>query len=218
MKKKERVHLKDDPFVDLVENAIQFFKRFRREILWGGGALLGVLVLVLALLLIRSSSWDKENRLLTQALEVRNDTGLTVDEKIERLKVLNAQRGIAAVTPLFVAQLYYEKGEFTHAHEALNKFSDSWIPLINDQKRMLEAEILSALGKDKEAQDILNLLLSAAETQLSKDYVLLNLAKMQMKSGHNSEARNSLRRIIGEFPNSLFAQDAQTFLETLEGG
>ena len=218
MKHQEKVHLRGDPFVHFVGKSIVFFQKHKREVLWGLGA---VVLIVLALVLViyfRGSLAARENDLLTKALDIKSAPGLSVDEKIVQMKNIRPKKGISSVVALYVAQLYIEKGDYQNARTTLNGAPSSRLSFVNDQKKLLEAEILQAEGKSKEAQDILTIMLSDSRTEMAKDFILLQLARLQVKSGHKPEAVSTLERVMAEFPNSMFAVEARNLLGSLDEG
>ena len=215
MKHQEKVHLREDPFAHFIEKSIVFFQKHKREILWGLGVVaLTVLVLVLVVF-FRGSSLARENDLLTKALDIKSAPGLSVDEKIVQMKSIRPKKGVSSVIALYVAQLYFEKGDFQNARTALSATPSSRLSFVNDGKKMLEAEILQAQGKSKEAQDILTIMLSDSRTEMAKDFILLQLARLQIKSGHKPEAISTLERVMAEFPNSMFSAEARSLLDSL---
>ena len=73
MKKKEKDHLKADPFVHFFETTFTFFKHNRRSIVMAAGALALVVLILLAALLFRNLSSTGENKLYNQAFRIQAD-------------------------------------------------------------------------------------------------------------------------------------------------
>lgn len=216
MKHQEKVHLREDPLLHFFEKALIFFQKYKREIVWGAGVIALVVLIAVVLLYFQGSTVTSENKLLARGLEIKNSSGLSVDEKIGRLKNIRPKKGISSVIGLYMAQLYVEKGDYPNALDALRGAPTSRIRIVNDQKRLLEAQILQFEGKSKEAEDMLTIMLSDSQTEVARDFVLFQLAKLQARSGHKQEAVSTLQRMMADFPNSMFAMEARNLLDSLE--
>jgi predicted negative regulator of RcsB-dependent stress response len=216
MKRKEKEHLKADPFVHFVEKAINFLNNNRRLILVGAGGALLLVIVLLAVFFFTNLSAAGENKLFTSAFNIHNNTTMSIEQKISKLQELKFKKGISSVGYLFIAALYYQKGDLPNAEKTLRQFSGSSIAIINDQKKTLEAQVLAAGGKSQEAINLLNLMLEDKQTQMGKELIIMMLAKIQIKSLRQEEAVSSLKRIISEYPNTPSAQEAQTLLSSSE--
>ena len=216
MKRKEREHLKEDPFQVFIEKAIELLRKYKKEIYIGLIAAVTLIVIVLVVLFFRSTSISSENRLYSEALSIKESQTLTLDQKIEKLNRLKNKKGISSSIKLLVAALYYEKGDAAKAKEVLDTFRGSKFKLINDHKSLLEADILSSLDKKKEAADLLNRVYADAESTVAKDYLLLKLARLQAGTGQTGTAITNLKKIAEEFPQSPYNRDANELLKKLE--
>jgi len=212
MKRKEKEHLKADPFVHFFEQAIAFFKNNRRLILVAAGSVLLVAIIAAAVIFFGDLSTASENRLYASAFGIRNDAALSIEQKIAKLQELRFKKGISSAGRLFIASLYYEKGDLANAEKALQQYTGSRIAIINDQKKTLEAQVLAAGGKNREAMDLLKRMLDDKETVMGKELIILMLAKMQTQNQLKEEAVANLKRIVSEYPNTPSAQEAQTLL------
>jgi predicted negative regulator of RcsB-dependent stress response len=211
MKRKEKEHLKADPFVHFFEQAVTFFKNNRRLLLVGAGIALFLVIVMLAVFFFNNLSAAGENDLYASAFSIRSSTSMSIDQKIAKLQDLKFKKGISSVGPLFIAALYFEKGELANAEKSLQQYSGSRIAIINDQKKTLEAQVMAAGGKNREAMDLLKRMLDDKETVMGKELILI-LARMQTKNQLREEAVASLKRIVSEYPNTPSAQEAQTLL------
>lgn len=216
MKRKEREHLKEDPFQIFIEKVINLLKKYKKEIYIGLIGAAAVIIIIVLLLFLKFSSISSENRLYSEALNIKDSAALTVDQKIEKLNQLKSKKGISSSIRLMTAALYFEKGEAGKAKEVLDKFNGSNYRLINDQKKLLEADVLSALNKKKEAADLLNRLFLDPESPVAKDFILLKMARIQARSGQTGTAITNLKKIGEDFPQSPYRRDAQTLLAQLE--
>ena len=159
MKRKEKEHLKADPFVNFIEKAIAFLKNNRRLILVGAGIAMLLVIILIAIFFFANLSAAGENKLYASAFSIRSNTSMSIDQKIAKLQELKFKKGISSVGQLFIAALYYEKGDLPNAEKTLQQYSSSRIAIINDQKKTLEAQVLAAGGKSQEAMNLLNRML-----------------------------------------------------------
>jgi predicted negative regulator of RcsB-dependent stress response len=216
MKRKEKEHLKADPFVNFVEKAIAFLNNNRRLILAGAAIALLLVIALLAVFFFTNLSATGENKLYASAFSIQSSTNMSIDQKISKLQELKFKKGISSVGQLFIAALYYEKGDLPNAEKTLKQYSGSRIAIINDQKKTLEAQVLAAGGKSQEAMNLLQRMLEDKQTQMDKELIIMMLAKIQIKSLRQEEAVSSLKRIISEYPNTPSANEAQTLLSASE--
>ena len=216
MKKKERAHLKEDPFINFIEKVIDKIKQFKREILFTLGIFLALAIILLIVIFFKSQSIASDNRLFSQAMEIKDSSTLNADQKIDALSQLKNRSGISSAIRLFIATLYFEKGDFTNAEKNLAEFRNSHLKIINDQKKLLEAEILAATEKERDAIDILNKLLSDGKSELPRDFILLRIARIQIRTDQNESAVTQLQKLIDEYPQSVYIDEARALLESLE--
>jgi len=216
MKRKEREHLKADPFQIFFEKVLGIFKQYKKEINIGLGIIAGIVVLVALVILIRGGLASRENRLYTKALDIRTSDSLTPDEKLDKLVKIKPSRGISASIQLMIASIYFEKGDIKKAEGALGTFKKSSFQIINDEKQMLEADILNAGGKGKEAIDLLFKLYSNPDTEAARDFLLLKMARLQARTGQTGSAVTNLKKIEEEFPQSLYSREVKQLLAQLQ--
>jgi predicted negative regulator of RcsB-dependent stress response len=217
MKRKEREHLKEDPFQQFIQKVLAFLKQYHKVIYIGIGVVVAAGVIIAALVFFQFLSISSENRLYAEALKIKNDKTLSVEQKIENLSQLQNKGGISAAVKLFLASLYFEKGDLEKSKEALMDFSSSEYKLINDQKMLLEANILIASNKTKEALELLNKLVSSPQSEVAKDFILLKMARIQVRMDQGEAAINNLKKIIDEYPQSYYSYEARNLLNELGG-
>lgn len=216
MKKKEKEHLKEDPFINFIEKIIDFFKKFKKEILIGLAACSLIIILFVVIYIFRSHTIAQENKIYSAALNIKNSETLNPEEKIDQLEKLNNKKGISSIVQLYVASLYFENGKLKKAMKTISKFKGSDIKLINDEKKLLEAEIFAATSKEREALDILNKLVSDSKCEVSKDFILIRIAKIQIKTDQAKAAETNLKKLISDYPQSFYSNEARSLLESLQ--
>ncbi len=216
MKKKEREHLKEDPLKIFVKKVLDAVRGFKKELLIGAAIIAGVLVVILAIAVFQYFSAAQENTLYSEGLKIRNATDLKLDDKIAKLKEVESKGGISSANQLLLASLYFEKGDIESAKELMANFRKSNIDVINQQKKLIDADILAASGKVQEGIDILNKMLADSQSEVAKDFLLLKIARFQVKAGQTEAAVSNLNRLAEEFPQSMYSMEAQNLLETLK--
>lgn len=216
MKKKEKEHLKTDPFIHFFESVFVFIRSHRRWIVMGAAVVALVILTLLLLLLLSNLSSSGENTLYAEAFRVRNDGKMTLDQKITALQGMKFKRGISASGQLFLAALHYEKGELAKAEAVLKAMPASRVGLLNDEKHALYARVLAAGGRSAEAEAVLNRLLAEKKTVVARELILLQLARLQRQDKRDAEAAATLQRILAEHPNTPGAMEAQNLLSAIE--
>jgi outer membrane protein assembly factor BamD (BamD/ComL family) len=159
---------------------------------------------------------SNENELYAKAFSIKSSEILSSGEKLTKLKQLKSGRGISSVIDLFIASIYFEESEFKTAKHIIDESTESRIKLVNDEKILLEAEILNAMKKRKEAINLFNKLLSDKELEISKDLILLKIARIQLKSGKKGSAISNLKNLIDDFPQSFYHNEAKALLGEIE--
>ncbi len=218
MKHREKVHLKEDPFVALVQKIAHFASARRRELLIGIAALAILVILVLATLYVLSLSKARESRLFSKAYQIQSDVSLPLPQKIAEMEKIDAGRGISGAARLMLAQLYFQNKNLDQAMATLKAMPSSRLRRINDQRDLLLADLLFTSGKSKEALDQLNILLAAGDTEMAKDYVLLKIIQIHHAGGRPDEARKNLSQLQAQFPASPFTGEAKQLLGIEDGG
>lgn len=216
MKKKEKEHLKADPFVHFMQQALAFFKSHRRPLLFGAGAAALVALVLLAVFLLQTVSNRGENRLYAAAYGIESDGKLTVDKKIAALQKMTFRKGISAAGHLFLASLFFEKGDLAQAESVLAAMPRSRVALLNDEKQSLFARVLAAGGRSADAEAVLKRLLGGKTTAMAKERILLQLAKLQVTAKRQEEGIATLKRITAEYGETPSAMEARTLLASLE--
>ncbi len=216
MKKKEREHLKEDPFQVFIQKVLAFMKDYKKEIYAGLIAVAAAIAVIFIVDFIRTGSISSENERLSAALVIEQNDKLSVDEKIEQLSQLESKRGISATIRMNLASLYFQKGDLAKTKEILANFDGSKYRAISDKKALLEAEILYAEGKQKEAVDQLYKIFADGNSEIAKDFLLLRMARIQAKADQLDQAKENLKKITEDFPQSAYRFEAQTLLTKLE--
>jgi outer membrane PBP1 activator LpoA protein len=216
MKRKEREHLKEDPFQQFITTAWETLKKYKKKIFLGIAGIAAVVVILILVAIIHSFSISAENKLYAKALDIKNDTNLSIEQKVQQLGQMKSKGGISASIKLLLASLYFEKGDLQKSKEILDHFPTSKIKLLNDQKKLLEADILNTSMKPAEALELLNQLLNDPKSEIARDFILLKMARIQAKTRKTETAVANLNKIMDEYPQSAYSFEAKTLLDELE--
>lgn len=216
MKKKEREHLKEDPLKILVKKVLDLLKGFKKELMIGGVVIAGILIIILAISIFQFISAEKENTLYSEGLKIKNSVELKIDDKIAKLKELDSKNGVSSANNLLLASLYFEKGDIESAKSLLAEMPKSNIKIINQQKELIEADILAVSDKVQEGIEMLNKMLADSKSEVAKDFLLLKIARFQLKAGQKDAAKSNLNRLTEEYPQSMYSMEARNLLETLK--
>ncbi len=209
MKKSEKEHLKEDPLVNFIEEAMVKIRENKKTIInWLATAAFLIVVVVVAIYL-RNSAVENDNTSYAKAVDIVASETMSSGEKITALGKLETSDGLSSIVPLYISSIYFKEGEFDSAKKELAKFEKSDIPFINEKKLILESEVLNATGKSKEAIEILNGMLKDEKLVTGKDLILLNLARIQINSDQMKEAKLSIEKLLAEYPTSQFASEAR---------
>ncbi len=215
MKRKEREHLKEDPFVEFIERTLEKIRDYKKEILIATTIIVVFFITILTIVLINNHSIKKQNQILEKAMIINSKNDLTIDKKIEELKKIEYNSGIAQAIDLQIASLYFQKNDFDNSLKYINKI-DSSNKLLFDQKRFLKAQILYSKGETQKAIEMLNLLVSESDSELNKDLLLYKLANYQIKQKLFDKAELNLKKIMTEFPYSFYRQKALELLSKIK--
>jgi|GEM_PF-643415 len=215
MKKEEIERLKEDEFVSFIEKLIRRASENKKVVFWGIGGLLAVVLLVVLGLFLKNQAAARDNQILYQAVVIKNSNLLTLDRKIEKLEALNPGRGLSSIVNNYLISMYLQQEDFDRAQKMLEQAPESRHAISNEHRQLLRAEFYRARDEHQQALDILNGQLADPRTRLAKDYLLLEIARIHRDSNRASEARDTLNRLIREYPQSLFRRDAQEMLTLL---
>jgi len=211
MKRKEREHLKEDPFVEFIEKVLEKIRDYKKQILITTLIIVLLFITIITIVILNNHSTTKQNQVLEKAMIIISKNDLSIDNKIKELQKIEYSSGVAQAIDLQIASLFYEKDDYDNSMKYIEKIDDS-NKLLFDQKRLLKAQILYSKGEIQKAIELLNLLLSESESELNKDMLLFKLANYQIKQKLFSKAKLNLTKIINEFPYSFYRQKASELL------
>ncbi len=217
MKRAEREHLKEDPFEMFISNLLNQIKQYRKQITIGVIALAAVFAIILAVHFISQYFDKKDNKLLNEGMDIVNSVALNPEQKIKELKELPlTHKGKAASLILHMANLYINAGDREAARALLDSTPQLSLQILEDQRLLLNATLLADEGKINEAIDQIQRLLGNKSITLNRDMLLYRLASFQTHAGNTDAAKDNYKRLMEEFPQSMYTYRAQESLEKLK--
>ena len=217
MKRAEREHLKEDPFEIFIANILSQLKTYRKQITIGLIIAVALIAVTFVTLYFIHQADIKDNKMFMDGMKIVDAVALTNEQKIEELKALPlTHKGKSATLILNLANLYLMVGDKTAAQELLSKTPTLSIQVLEDQRQLLTSALLVEEGKTNEALDLLQKLLSDKSSTLNRDMLLFRMAELQLRIDNKEAAKEHYRRLIEEFPQSMFAYRAQQSLENLK--
>jgi TolA-binding protein len=119
----------------------------------------------------------------------------------------------AAVAKAYLGEMAARSGDLDGARRLWQEFLES------QEQHMLASEVRlnlmsvdRAQGRGQELVTQIKAMLEEPEADLPKDVLLHELALTQRELGLESEARQTLQRLLDEHPQSVYAADAQAEL------
>jgi len=216
MKRAEREHLKEDPFELFITKVLNELNLYRKQIIVGVIAVVALLGIFLTVQYFGQQAKIKDNQLLSEGMGIINSVALTPEQKIVELKKISvSHKGKSAALILQLANLHIAVGDRAAARALLDSTPTFSLPLLEDQRQLFNALLMSDEGKINEAIDQLQRLLGDKSSTINRDMLLFKLADLQTRVGNTDAAKDNFKRLMEEFPQSMFAYRAQQSLEKL---
>jgi TolA-binding protein len=210
-----------------------------RTILLAAGSLLALALLAGLFYMYRNSQAEKSNTALARAIEVyqapidpaapKPDDPVSptfADEAARQTKAkalfqeLYEKHGSTVagdVASVYLAQIAMAENQPERARELWNAFLEDYDDhLLAGQTRVNLLRLDRSQGKGQEVAQTLTAMLDEAEPPLPMDVILSELASTQEQLGKTQEAVQSYQRIIDEFPQSPYAQEARQRISALD--
>ncbi|MGE0450779.1 MAG: tol-pal system YbgF family protein [Vicinamibacterales bacterium] len=240
MKRVERHHLKENELANLAASARASFETQRTAILAGVGAVLVLLVGVLGYSAWNNRVESEAQTKLAAALAVEDarvgppvafgsqaPTGLSFVSQREKNQALLAKyKEVADAFPSHEAGLFARYREAaTHLALGQPKEAEAAFQQVMERggnghygrmARLGLAEAQAQNGEYDAAIATFQELSQQKDGPLPVDGVLLRLGRIYLDAGKRGEAEQAFKRIVDEYPDSLFAPDAKRELDALK--
>ena len=200
---------KPDAILEFLQRASLWVSLHKRETAVAAGAFLGVVLLVSGLTYFSARSEKIAFEQLTQISRQKSD-GADKAELAEAYRQLNKKRGgtvAGEIAGLKYADACYNAGDYENAITAYQKALSDFKG--ND---FLEIMALNGLAYTYEAAGDYGRAITTFKQIVDnphapiKDKALFNLGRMYERQGDTSNSREMFKRIISDYPDSLYAR------------
>jgi TolA-binding protein len=239
MKATERHQLKQNEFLVTTARVVDAFERNRSRAL----TMLGVAVLVLVVaggyLYWRRQQADRAGALLGAAMATAQSTiapastlpGVATPSGTFPTEQARSEATIKAYTDLIAAYPSSDAaqaaryhlgsellaaGRLDEAEQQFRQAADNGGSAYGPLAQLGVAQAQAAAGRYDDAIATLSALAASRDGALPVDGVLIELARTNLLAGKREDARAAYRRVVDEFPDSLYAGDARQQLTALE--
>jgi len=239
MKAGERHHLKTNEFAIRLARVTEFVATHRDKLVLGSVGIVALIVILVGYSWYRGSTADKAEALLGVAMTTHEapivpaptvpgatqQAGTFPTEAARAEAALTAFQAIVEGYPSTTAAI---AARYHHASalmalgrlpEAVQGFeaaaAAAGTSVFAPMAKMGQAEALVASGQFDKALAILEALAADRDGMLPVDGVLMQLGRAYEKAGKGAEARTTYKRVVDEFPESLYVPQARQELVRL---
>ncbi|MEZ5319337.1 MAG: tetratricopeptide repeat protein [Vicinamibacterales bacterium] len=239
MKAKERQHLKQNEFADtalrvvaaatenrqrvvtlavvagLVIALVAGYAWWRRHTAEQGGSLLGEAMATVQAPIVPAPTLPGATQTpgTYPTAEARNEAAL------EKFRAVMAQYPFTAAgrsATYHAAALLLSTGKAAEAETLFaQNATEAASTIYGPMSRMGEAEAQAAQGKYDQAIATFTALSADRDGPVPVDGVLMQLARVQLEAGHADEAKAAFKRVVDEFPESVYLNEARQELTKL---
>ena len=207
MKRTERHHLKEDEIRTGLSKFVQLFKTWQKEITIFAGVLAGLVLVVLALLAVKSHQARVQSRIAGEILTLSASLDET-PENLAKIEEIAGRGRFARLGYLELARYWMAKGDFDKAGTYLDKVPRSPRDLIFYQAENLRAQA-AVHRKDFDAAIAIYRKIEADNPSVYPlDAALYHLAEAYELKGEVQEAKNLYTRIQQEYAQTYFGYEA----------
>ena len=238
MKAQERHHLKTNEFAERAAWVAEQVTTNRNRVLGMAAAVIAAIAIVAGFFYFRGQSRDKASAMLGAALAIQESqitpaSSLPMGQTSGTFTTATA-RGEAAIAAFqkvadaypsgdtgaaaryYLGTAYLSIGRGAEAEKAFSAASTVGSgTLYGDMAQLGRGEALAAQAKYDDAVKALTDLSARRDTSLPIDGVLMELARVCQKAGKLPEAKAAFKRVVAEFQQSTYAQEAQKQLSTM---
>ena len=234
-----RKDIKRDEFRAAVGRSVEYAESHVRTILYAAGGVVLVGAVAVAIYFYLGHRRQGANQALAEAMKVYqapiaatgakpNDATepsfATEAARRERAKKLLAKvrtdyglTDAADVAGLYLAQIAADEGRLDQARKLWRGFADEHgDSMLGSEARLNLIDLDRKQGKAEDVVKELRAMLEKGDSPLPQDVVLNELGKTLEQLHRPQEAVQSYQRILDEFPQSPFRQEAQQKVSTLD--
>ncbi len=209
-----------DPFQENLFKALEYVKTYKKQLLFIACGFAAVIVIFSVVIYNIKSSGNKASLLLTETLTQYNkikdpkEAYVTVEKDFSKLFEDYSNTTAGKMAKIKFAKICYDASEFQKAYDFYNE-------ALADYKgdATIESLLLSSLGRTclsldnfKEAKRFFEKITNKNDALL-KDEALFNLGMIAEKTGDNNASNDFYKKIVAEYPDSMYKSLAQYKLE-----
>jgi tetratricopeptide (TPR) repeat protein len=234
-----RKEIKRDELANVMERGVEYAESHARTLFIAAGVALALVLLSALFFLYRSHRAGDASAALAQAMKVfqapidpaapkpddpQNPTFADAAARQTRAKALfeklrddYGSTEAGDVASVFLGQIALAEGQPDRARELWNGFvDDHGDHLLAGEVQVNLFRLDRSQGKGQEVAQKLQSMLDEAEPPLPQDVLLHELGATQEQLGKKQDAVGSYQRILDEFPQSPFAQEARQKIGELD--
>lgn len=234
-----RKDIKRDDFAAALGRSVEYAGSHVRTIAYAVGAVLLLVVLVVAISFYRSGRQEKANQALAGAMKVYqapaaaagakptdpdqptfpNDAARRARAKqlLAKVKEDYGSTDAGAVASLYLAQIAADEGRLDEARKLWSDYADDHKgTMLGAEARLNLFDLDRKQGKGEEVVKELRALLEKGDSPLPQDMVLSQLGSTLEQLHRPQEAIQSYQRILDEFPQSPYRTEAQQKVVALD--
>jgi TolA-binding protein len=239
MKAQERKHLKENEFATRAAWVAEQVTTNRSRLLTIAGIIVALAAVVGGYFYMQRQSADRASAMLGAAFIINQSPvappstvpGATQPPGTFPTEAARAEAAIAALQKVIDAYPSSETGtaaryylgatllSIKRAAEAERAFTDAIAKggssLYAEMAKLGQVEAMAAQQRYDDAIKVLTDLSAQRTTRLPIDGVLMELARVCRKAGKTQEARAAFKRVVDEFPESTYANEARQQLSTM---
>jgi len=215
MKRIKRKQLKEDEFVSTVNKIFRFLKKHTRALLAFFSVILIIFLIIIGARLVGLQSLKKENRLLSQILELSSEL-YDNPENVDKLEELAGNGKFTRLAYIQLATYWIEQGDYDKATASLEAMKKSKKDFLYYRAQDLMATIQVKRKNYDEAIEIYKKIEKEDPKDFSLEVILFHRAEVHEEKGEKEEALALYKRIRDEFPQTYYSMDASQRIEKLE--
>ena len=239
MKAQERHHLKQNEFVHTVASATSWYRGHQGAVVGGVIAVLAVVVLGSGYFWFQNRNQEQAGSLLGVAMTIyqapvvpassvpgaKQAPGSYATEQARSEAALKAFQDVADTYPSSIAgtaaryhsaEVLLTMGRTADAQKAYQSVADSSSSTVYGRMARLGlATTMMVAGQNDQAIKTFEELAAQRDGIVPVDGVLMQLAAAYQKLGKTAEARTTYKRVVDEFPDSPYVQNARQAMTLL---
>jgi predicted negative regulator of RcsB-dependent stress response len=234
-----RKEIKRDEFRDAVGRSVEYAESHVRTILYAVGGVVLLAAVAAAVYLYSGSRRQGANEALAEAMKVYKASIVATGAKpndpeapsfpteaarrarakelLEEVRDDYGMTAAADVAGLYLAQIAADEGRLDEARELWSDFVDEHgDSMLGSEARLNLIDLDRKQGKGEQVVKDLQAMLEKSDAPLPQDVILNELGKTFEHLRRTQEAVQSYQRIVDEFPQSPYRQEAQQRIAVLD--